>query len=340
MVVSGFELNSINSTHDRIVFEDMVNGTFNWFFLTENAVTNLLINPDEFNGTLNNVSVVDYNIEVANGSIGIPNSPVKIEIIDFAGTILDSDNKSTNANGWLNSTTDTIQFSYSANNTYWLRASSLNETFRGVMVKRFYAYNDWSAPVVNNIVYEDSLVAGDFFVCDIYVVDDYTELADLSLIMDYSFVSSGTLTETSALSLEGDHYEVSLIGQDAGTTIWFQITILDNLSNSFESIIYQAEWLVAEEVAPSGGGDGNGVSPVVGQPSGGGIPDVVLLLLFASGAIATAVVGYAVLQRVQVRTRRVETREVITGLGTFGRTQEKIVVKGRKPKKKKKRKKK
>ena len=168
------------------------------------------------------------------------------------------------------------------------------------------------------------------------MVDDWTDLADISVDMDYSFVSSGTLTESASLSLSVDHYVISLIGQEAGTSLWFRLTVEDNMSNRFESSIYQTDWIIAEEGIPAGGdGDGDGVSPAAVTPAGG-IPDVVLILLFGAGAVSVAVVGYAVLQRVQVRTRRVETREVVTGLGTFGTSKEKIVVKGRKPKVKKK----
>jgi hypothetical protein len=340
-IESGFSISVENSTHDKVDFTaGEVDGIYIWWFVTENAITNLIINPDESNGTLTNVSSVEYNIKVANGSVSIPNSPVTIQILDFAGDSLQSESKSTNANGWVNSTTGDFQFPHSGNNTYWVRAISMNQSFVGVMVKRFYAYNDWNEPVINNIVFEDILTADTSFTLGVYVIDDWTALADLTMSMDYSFVSSGTLTESASLSLSIDHYTISLIGQEAGTSLWFQITVEDNMSNSFTSTIYQTDWIIEEEGTPAGGdGDGNGAPAVVGQPTGG-IPDVVLILLFGAGAVSVAVVGYAVFQRVQVRTRRVETREVITGLGTFGRSEEKIVVKGRKPKGKKKKKRK
>lgn len=323
-----FTLQSFNSTHDQIIYEDTVNGSFTWYFLTGNAIAYFGINPQwQVNGTVTNQSLIQYDIQIANGSTGIENYPVNISVLWSDETLIYSELKSTGTDGWLNSSF-TSQLEMLADNKFYIKATGLNSTFMGYAVDYYLAYNDWNVPVIDNIQFDEQIYAGNNFELAITVSDDWTPLADLNVRMWYSFVSAGALDDVVAPNLVGGTYTTTFIGQDAGETLWFKVVIIDNQSNTVETTVYQTDWIeVPPEEAGAPTGDGDGVALPV-TPTRAGTPDIVFILLFAAGALMVAVLGYAVFRRVQVRTRKVETREVITTLGRVGTTKEKIEEKG------------
>jgi len=326
-IISGFSISSFNGTHDEYSYEDIVNGTFTWFFLTSNAIVNFIINPQwSINGTLTNQNLIEYNIRVANGSTGLLNYPVNISLKNTNEEILYSVQEVTGLDGWLNSSFNQ-QVEMLADHEFWVCATGINQSFLGYAVDYYLAYNDWVDPVISDLVYNASLTAGTTWHLSADISDNWTNQSDLTVQMKWSFISSSSYDRTSNLNLESGLFTLSIIGQDADESLWFKIQATDNLSNQVETATFQVDW-VTEEEEPTPG-PGNGVAPAA-RPAvaDGGIDPIFLIIVFAAGAIMVAVIGYAVMKRVVVRTRKVETREVITTIGRFGRSKEKIEEKG------------
>lgn len=328
-IISGFQFSSYNSSHNQIFYEDIVEGNFTWFFLTGNAITNLIINPQwQINGTLTNTSLIYYNVRVANGSNAIQGYPLNISLKTSDEVILLSVEASTDANGWFNNSFD-AQVEMLSDHQFWVCATGLNSSFLGYAADYYLSYNDWYAPVIESMTYEEVLNAGDAWNLEVSITEDWTNDSDLSVTMYYSYISSTSEDLDSSLSYSAGVWSLSLNGRDADTTIWFRIEAIDNVSNTVSSPTLSSTWEIPaeEEAPPIAGGDGGNGRPAAVTVSKGA-DNTMLILVFAAGAIMVAVIGYAVMRRVTVRTRRVETREVITGFGRFGRSEEKIEEKG------------
>ena len=325
-IEEGFTKTAFNSTYDQFFYEDEVNGTFTWFFLTGNAINYFALNPDQTNGTLTNQSYVEYSIRVTNGSNGLENYPVDISVIWSDEALQYTESKVTGSNGWLNSSFDQ-QLDMNADHKFYVKIEGLNHTYLGYAVKYYLAYNDWNAPVISQLVYNSTMYGGETWVLDTYISDNWTPLEDIVIYMEYSFISSSSFDKSAYLNYAIGKFSISIIGQDSETTMWFRLTCTDNLSNPFVTLVIQVDWVeppTEQEGAPSG----DGVAAVPVTPTAGATPDIVFILLFVAGAGMVLVLGYALVRRVQVRTRKVETREVITTLGLAGTTKEKIEEKG------------
>lgn len=328
-IESGFDLHSYNSTHNRMNFTEgiIITGNWSWFFLTSNALTYLSITPDLSTVVYNQTSL-SYNIRAVNGSLGLVNYQVLLQIMSSDEVVHYSAIKYTGTNGWLNSSSSGFTLPFKSDYKFYLVVTGQNETRLGYITTYFRSYNDVEAPVIQQITFNDTLYADVSFTVDVIAADDHTALADLSVIMYYSFVTSGSLSEITGLNLVGGIYTASLIGQDVGVSLWFKIVVADNLSNAYESTVYQVDWIATPEPsAAQGGGSGDGGGIAV-TPSAAATPDLAIILVFLSGAIMVAVLGYAVFKRVTVRTRKLETREVVTTLGGFGQSKEEIKEKG------------
>lgn len=331
-VESGFTIDSYNSTHDLVNITDIIdNGTFTWFFVTDNAIAYLDINPRyPVNGTLTNQSEVFYYIRVANGSVGLINYPVTIEVKHSDETVVYEEDKLTGANGWLNSSFDSQLEMYS-DYKFWFCVTGTNTSFMGYAVDYYMSYNDWTEPVISQIDYDADIIENNPFILYLYVSDDFTLSADLTVHFYYSTISSGSLDDYySLVYVSGNKFELSIAGKSAETTMWFQIRVWDNLSNLVQTSIYQIDWIVPPAGDSGDDGGGNGVSPIVASTPSAGGDSTVMILLFIAGGVMVAVLGYAVFKRTQVRTREVKTTEVITGFGGFGSTTETKIEKGEK----------
>jgi hypothetical protein len=333
-IISGFQLVSFNVSHNQVIYEvyspDSIEGNFTWFFLTGNAITDLIINPQwSINGTLTNQSLIQYNIRVANDSIGISAYPLNITIKNSNETILFSVEDTTGIDGWLNSSFDE-EFVMETDHQYWIVVTGLNSSFLGYAVDYFLGYYDWNAPVIASMTYDETLAAGSNWALDVSLSEDHTNISDLTVTMYYSYISSTSEDLEDSLSFADNLWSISLNGRDADTTIWFRIEAIDNVSNVVSSATLSSTWElpVEPDVGGDTGGGGNGGTPAAAVSADGGDDDLMLILVFAAGAIMVAVLGYAVMRRVTVRTRRVETREVVTSIGRFGRSKEKIEEKG------------
>jgi hypothetical protein len=326
-IIDGFEIENYNSTYKKVVFETTVNGTFDWNFLTPNAITYLNINPQwQVNGTLINHSLIQYQIRVANGSEGIMNYPVNISVKWSDETVLYLEQKSTGSNGWLNSSFDQ-NLAMLADHEFWVCVTGVNQSFMGYAVDYYLSYSDYTPPTITAIEYEESTDPKIPKPFNVWVEDEWTITQECTVEMQYSYISSGTLTESTMGSFQAGKFVISLAGQTADTTIWFKFIVSDNLSNSFETQVFQAIWEEPAVVAGDGdGGDGDGGAPPAGAPSRGGIGSEWLILLFAIGAVFAAVLIIGIYRRVTVRTRRVEEREVISVFGRTGQAKEKIKV--------------
>lgn len=325
-----FTITSFNASHNLYVYDDgLNNGSFLWWFLTNNSIAYFEINPNVSNGTLTNHSLSYYYVRVEFDGSPVENEEVKVEVKYSDETIIFNETKFSGVGGWINSSIDQ-NFEMLANHKFYITVTGVNQSFLGYKALNYTAYNDWTAPVIDSVDYEDRIDKNFIMTVDVAVSDDWTLTGDLTVTMFYSFVSSAQLDTGAVMAFSIDRFTVSIAGQQAETTIWFKIQALDNVSNVEETSVFQADWIEPIAETPSGAGNGGGgngaVTPVASSGNGGS--NWMLILVFIAGAVMVAILGYAVMKRVTVRTRKVETREVTTVLGRYGKSQEKIVEKG------------
>ena len=336
-VEEGFEIDIFNSTHDQVnvtlVYDGTnrlnVNGTWNWTFITPNAVVYFEIDPNIYDGVLVNTSGIAYYIRIANDTEGIVNYLVNISIKNSAEEILTTQSKLTGANGWLNSTI----------NASWLMTDDKkfhvcvfvpNATFMGYATKYITSYQDFEPPILNSVVYESKVLQNYPLVIEVYVEDEFTVTSDISVSINYGFISSGQLDSSATVVFySGNRFRVEISGKPAETTIWFNFELTDNLTNTYTSTIFSADWYEQVAGGDEGGSDGDGgVSPATPAATSSGGDSTMMILFFIAGAVMVAVIGYGVFRRVTVRTRKVKTTEVVTGFGGFGKIDETITEKG------------
>ncbi len=321
----GFTIDSYNSSHYLVNVTDIFdNGTFTWFFITDNAIVYLDVNPRyPVNDTLTNQSDILYYVRVTdNESVGLVNYPVTIQVKHSDETILYELDTQTGANGWFNSSIDSQLAMYS-DYKYWLCVTGTNGSYLGYAVDYWQSYNDWNEPIIYQFDYDNSIVENNPFTIHVYVNDDYTLSSDLIVYFYYSTISSGSLNDYYSMEhVSGDKFTLDIAGKEAETTLWFQISVWDNLSNLVQTSIYQVDWtvpLAGDDSGSDSGGDSGGTLATTTSSSDNSF---IIFLVFLAGGIMVAVLGYAVFKRTTVRTRSVETKEVVTGFGGFGSTKE------------------
>ena len=100
-----------------------------------------------------------------------------------------------------------------------------NQSFLGYEVEYLLAYQDFDAPEITAIEFDeitDPNLPKEFFV---WTTDTWTDTADITVEMLYSFISSGSLTESTFGSLAAGKFEISVAGQSADTTVWFKFIV-------------------------------------------------------------------------------------------------------------------
>ena len=323
-IESGFSISSYNDSHYLITVIAWEAGDWEWNFITENACAYLEISPELSDGLQYNVTSISYNVQLKNGSDFLIGYPVLIEVKHSDDTILTSDTKVSGVEGWVNSSITGEFVMKTSDKRLYLSVTCTNQSYLGYITDYFLSYQDFSEPVINQIDYDNSIIEGEPFNLYLYVEDDYTDCADLTVYFYYSEISSGSLDDYYIMEyVSGTKWQIYIAGKEAETTLWFKIKIWDNLTNLVESSIYSTDWIVApagdDDAGDSGDSGGTPASPSVSTSSG---DSTIFILLFLAGGAMVAVLGYAVFKRVTVRTRKVETREVVTGFGGFGRTTE------------------
>jgi hypothetical protein len=328
-IQEGFTITAFNTTHSLVTVTVWEEGQWTWHWITDNSVVYLDIDPRVEDGLQYNVTIINYDIRIANGSNGLINQPITIEVKDPLDNVLDSQQKVTGSNGWVNSSiSSSSNWEMTSNQRLYLSVTSTNQSFLGYEVEYLLGYQDFVPPTITKIEYDVSTVESLPKVFYITVIDTWTETDDIEVVMYYGYVSSGSLSEISYLSYVGSKFEVTVAGKPADTTIWFKFIVTDNMSNNFETDVFDAVWT---ETPPTGdSGTDNGDSPAIPSPQApsGGDSNIFLILIFALGAVFSAILIVGVYRRVTVRTRKVEEREVISVFGRTGQAKEKIEEKG------------
>lgn len=322
-IQSGFTITSFNSSHYLVEVTAWENGTWEWNFITENSVVYFNISPRIEDGLQYNVTEIYYNASLMNGSTALIGYPVVIEVKAPEDVVLSNDTKTSGIGGWINSSISG-SWDMQTDKEIYVSVRCTNQSFLGYEVEYLLAYQDFDAPEITAIEFDeitDPNLPKEFFV---WTTDTWTDTADITVEMLYSFISSGSLTESTFGSLAAGKFEISVAGQSADTTVWFKFIVTDNMSNSFETGVYEAEWAEPAPPTGDGDGDGDGVAPPAVAPRPAGIGTEWLILLFALGAVFAAVLVIGIYRRVVVRTRRVEEREVITVFGRTGRAKERV----------------
>lgn len=302
-------------------------GEWIWFFISSNAVTYLEISPSYLDGEQTNVSSIDFYVRLTNGSDALINYPVLVVLKYSDETVVDSDGGLTGSGGWYNDSI-TGNFVMSDDKKIYVCVTSTSIELVGYNVSYFTSYQDFEPPLINEVIYEESLEPKVNFELDVLVSDDYTEMANISVLVEYGFITSVDFPYQGYAALENNIFSITISGRADGTTMWFKITVEDNMTNSYSTNTYSTDWLVIPD-PDTGDGSGSGSGPGSGTGTGGGAGDfnTLLILVFMIGAVFAAVIVIGLFRRISIRTRRVEEREVITVLGKVGRTKEKIVEK-------------
>jgi hypothetical protein len=119
-----------------------------------------------------------------------------------------------------------------------------NDTASNGLHQVFVFITDDTAPTIISVEYSSFLDPHQDLLIDIIAMDNYTPPSNITVRIDYGFASSGFFPEYGFASYQDGKYSLVIAGKDEHTTIWFEVTVYDNLSNSFESGVFSTTWEV------------------------------------------------------------------------------------------------